>query len=77
MSQAIGHRVMNKNRKFPREISRKKICDEIIISLLSTDITHLGWRSRWILKNDGNIIGPNVYKVLVEAKFIIPIDALN
>ena len=67
---------MNKNHKFPREIL-KKICDEIIINLLSTDITHSRWRPRWALKNDENIIGPNVYKALVEAKSIIPIDALN
>ena len=68
---------MNKNRKFPREISRKKICDEIIINLLSTDITHSRWGLRWVLKNDENIIGPNVYKAIVEAKSIISIDALN
>ena len=68
---------MNKNRKFPREILKKKIYDEIIISLLSTDITPSGWGSRWVFKNDGNIIGPNFYKVLVEAKSIIPIDASN
>ena len=38
VSQVIGRRVMNKNHKFLREISKKKICDEIIINLLSTDI---------------------------------------
>ena len=42
-----------------------------------TDITPSGWGPRWVLNNDGNIIGPNLYKVLVEAKFIILIDALN
>ena len=70
---------MNKNRKFSREIlkRKKKIYEEIIISLLSTDITPSGWGPRWVLENDGNIIGPNVYKVLVEAKSIIPIDTLN
>ena len=68
--------MMNKNRKFSREIS-KKIRDEIIISFLSTDITRSGWGSRWVLKNYRNIIGPNVYKGLFEAKSIIPINALN
>ena len=43
----------------------------------STDITPLGWRPKWVLKNDGNMIGPNVYKVLVKAESIIPIDTLN
>ena len=42
VSWAISHRVMNKNRKFSREISKKKNCDEIIISLLSTNITPSG-----------------------------------
>ena len=69
--------MMNKNRKFSREILKEKIYEEIIISLLSIDIAPSRWKSRWVLKNDENIIGPNVYKVIVEAKFIIPIDALN
>ena len=69
--------MMNKNRKFSREISEKKNCDEIIINLLSTNITPSGWGPRWVVKNAGNIIGPNVYKVLVKAKSIILIDALN
>ena len=43
----------------------------------STDITPSGWRPRWVLKNDGNMIGPNVYKALVKVKSIILIDALN
>ena len=68
--------MMNKNRKFSREIS-KKIRDEIIISFLSTDITPSGWGPKQVLKNDGNIIEPNVYKALVETKSIIPNDALN
>ena len=32
----------------------------------STDITLSGWGPRWVLNNDGNIIGPNIYKILVE-----------
>ena len=68
---------MNKNHIFSREISKKKISDEIIINLLSTDITPSWWEPRWVLKNNGNTIGPNVYKTLVEVKSIIPIDALN
>ena len=68
---------MNKNCKFPREILKKKICDEIIINILSTDITPSGWGPRWVLTNDGNIIGPNAYKALVGAKSIVLINALN
>ena len=45
--------------------------------MLSTDIILSGWGPRWVFKNDENIIGPNVYKALVETKFIIPIDTLN
>ena len=43
----------------------------------STDITPSGWGPRWVLKNDRNIIEPNVYKTLIETKSIIPMDALN
>ena len=68
---------MNKNSKFPREILKKKNCDEIIINVLSTDITPSGWGPKQVLKNDGNIIEPNVYKAFVEAKSIILINTLN
>ena len=32
----------------------------------NTDITLSGWGPRWVLNNDGNIIGSNVYKALVD-----------
>ena len=69
--------MLNKNLKFPRKFWKKENCDEIIINLLSTDITLSRWRPKWVFKNDGNIIGPNVYKAHVEAKFIILINTLN
>ena len=52
-------------------------CEKKKIQSWSTDITLSGWEPRWVLKNDENIIRPNVYKALVETKFIISIDALN
>ena len=52
-------------------------CEKKIYQFWSTDIAPSGWGPRWILNNDGNIIGLNVYKALVEAKSIISIDALN
>ena len=41
-------------------------CEKKNYQSWNTNITHLGWGTRWILKNDGNIIEPNVYKVFVK-----------
>ena len=41
VSHAIGRHMTGKNHKFPREILKEKIYEEIIISLLSIDIAPL------------------------------------
>ena len=41
-------------------------CEEKKYQSWSTDITPSGWGPKWVFNNDGNIIGPNVYKALVE-----------
>ena len=52
-------------------------CEKKKFQSWSTDITLSGWGPKWVLNKDENIIGPNIYKALVEAKSIILIDALN
>ena len=52
-------------------------CEKKIYQSWGIDITPSRWGPRWVIKNDGNVIGPNVYKVIVKKKFIIMIDTLN